>query len=159
MDGVFDLLGNPVEAGYGKPGRPKKVATPKDRNKVKQLLAFGWSNDRMRRAIGMSLPVFRRNFFHELKQRDAMRDQLDALRIELIMTLAVGGNLGALKELGKMLEKSDLMGMERRLREAQGAEPDESASAPVGKKEARKAAAKTAGEGSTWGSDLMPGIH
>lgn len=164
MAEVFDLFGNPVEAGTGKPGRPRKDATPEDRNKVKMLLAFGWSNDRMARTLRMSLPTFRRNFFQELKERDAARDMLDARRIEIAMGLANDGNVGALKELGKMLEKSDLMGMERRLRDAQSDEKSKdelvNAAAPQpGKKEAAKAAAKTAGDGSTWGDDLKPGIH
>ncbi len=160
MTAVFDLFGNPVEAGTGKPGRPRKDATPEDRNKVKMLLAFGWSNERMARTLRMSLPTFRRNFFQELKERDAARDMMDARRIELAMTLAINGNVGALKELGKMLEKSDLMGMERKLRAAQGEEEEERPAAQqVGKKEAAKAAAKTAGDGSLWGNDLKPGMH
>lgn len=155
------MFGNPVEAGSGKPGRPRKVATPEDRNKIKLLLACGWSNERMARAVRMSLPTFRRNFFQEVRERDAMRDRLDARRLEVTADLALNqGNVGALKELGKMLEKSDLMGMERRLRAAQGDEADDDIrpAAPVGKKEQAKAAAKTAGEGSAWGDDLLPGI-
>lgn len=159
MGADFDLFGNPVEPGTGKPGRPRKDATPEDRNKVKMLLAFGWSNERMARVLRMSLPTFRRNFFQELKERDAARDMLDARRIEVAMHLAVSGNVGALKELGKMLEKSDLMGLERRMRNAKS---DDDEPVPgerqVGKKEAAKAAAKTAGEGSAWGSDLLPGV-
>ncbi|HEY0213723.1 MAG TPA: resolvase [Paenirhodobacter sp.] len=156
----FDLFGNPVEAGTGKPGRPRKEATKEDRNKIKMLLAFGWSNERMARVMRMSLPTFRRNFFQEMKERQAARDMLDARRIEIAMTLANGGNVGALKELGKMLEKSDLMGMERKLRSAQGDDEElpPAADKMVGKKEAAKAAAKTAGEGSEWGADLLPGV-
>ena len=75
------------------------------------------------------------------------------------MNLANEGNVGALKELGKMLEKSDLMGMERKLRHSQEAE-DQLPAPPkaVGKKEAANAAAKTAGQGSDWGDDLLPGV-
>lgn len=159
MDVVFDMFGNPVEPGTGRPGRPRKVATPEDRNKVKMLLAFGWSNERMARTLRMSLPTFRRNFFQELRERDAARDMLDARRIEIAFRLANEGNVGALKELGKMLEKSDLMGMERRMRAAQ--DDEEEIPAPpkaLGKKEAASAAAKTAGQGSDWGDDLLPGV-
>ena len=51
------------------------------------------------------------------------------------------------------------MGMERRLRAAHGDDiDDEKPVEPVGKKERAKAAAKTAGQGSAWGDDLLPGV-
>ncbi|MFD2441503.1 helix-turn-helix domain-containing protein [Paracoccus kondratievae] len=63
MEEVFDLFGNPVDPGTGKPGRPRRVATLEERNKVKALLAVGWSNERIASVLQMSLPTFRRNFF------------------------------------------------------------------------------------------------
>lgn len=113
MSGVFDLFGNPVEAGTGKPGRPRKDATPEDRNKVKLLLAVGWSNERIASVLHMSLPTFRRNFFQELKFRDVARDMLDARRIELAMTAARSGNVGAMRQLDRLLDRFDQMQAER----------------------------------------------
>lgn len=86
-----------------------------------------------------------------------MRDRLDARRFELAMEQANAGNVAALKELGKMIERSDLMSADRRLQEAQE-ERREQRPEKVGKKEAQRTAARSAGEGSEWGNDLLPGV-
>ncbi|MEQ5793104.1 hypothetical protein LZ686_00450 [Paracoccus sp. NFXS7] len=114
MDAIFDLFGNPVDAKSGKPGRPKKEATQEERNKVKMLLAVGWNNERIASILQMSLPTFRRNFFHELKVRPVARDMLDARRLELAMTAAQSGNVGAMRQVDRLLEKFDLMEAERK---------------------------------------------
>lgn len=155
----FDLFGNPSRAGRGMRGRPRFEATEKDRNKVKLLLALGWSIERIANAIDVSSATLKRYFRAELSCRSGMRDRLDARRFEIALEQANAGNIGALKELGKMIEASDRMGMDRRLREAQEDDEPLAAPAPVGKKEAAAEAAKSAGEGSEWGDDLLPGIH
>lgn len=156
MDPDFDLFGLPVEPGSGKPGRPRKVATPEDRNKIKLLLAQGWSIDRMATVVRMSAPTFRRNFFQELRERDAMRDRLYARRLELLMSLGEAGNVAALKELGKMLESSDRLFAEAELVRAQQdngvANRDDEPTR--GKKEQARAAARQAELDPKWGDDL-----
>ena len=113
MSEVFDLFGNPVEAGTGKPGRPRKYATPEDRNKVKLLLAVGWSNDRIASVLHMSLPTFRRIFFQELKFRSVARDMLDARRLELAMSSSLSGNVGAMRQVDRLLDRFDQMEADR----------------------------------------------
>ncbi|MEE2860853.1 MAG: hypothetical protein VYB46_08585 [Pseudomonadota bacterium] len=113
MDAVFDLFGNPVEAKSGKPGRPRKEATLEDRNKVKMLLAVGWSNDRIASVLHMSLPTFRRLFFQELKFRAVARDMLDARRLELAVKAAGAGNVGAMRQVDRLVEMFDRMEAER----------------------------------------------
>lgn len=113
MDAIFDLFGNPVDAKSGKPGRPRKEATQEERNKVKLLLAVGWNNERIASVLQMSLPTFRRNFFHELKTRMVARDMLDARRLELAIVAAQGGNVGAMRQVDRLLEKFDQMEAER----------------------------------------------
>ncbi|WP_373945067.1 hypothetical protein [Paracoccus marcusii] len=113
MDAIFDLFGNPVDAKSGKPGRPRKEATQEERNKVKMLLAVGWNNERIASILQLSLPTFRRNFFHELKVRPVARDMLDARRLELAMTAAQSGNVGAMRQVDRLLEKFDQMEAER----------------------------------------------
>ncbi|MFG6083909.1 hypothetical protein ACEUZ9_000144 [Paracoccus litorisediminis] len=130
MAEVFDLFGNPVEAGTGKPGRPRKEATTEDRNKVKLLLAVGWSNDRIAAVLHMSLPTFRRNFFQELKFRGVARDMLDARRLELAMTAARAGNVGAMRQVDRLVEKFDQMEAER----AYAGQKKEAPTEKVGKK-------------------------
>lgn len=125
MDAIFDLFGNPVDAKSGKPGRPRKEATQEERNKVKLLLAVGWNNERIASIMQMSLPTFRRNFFHELKVRTVARDMLDARRLELAMTSAQSGNVGAMRQVDRLLEKFDLMEAERKYAaKEKGAEPE-----------------------------------
>src|SRR5690606_36814981 len=103
----------------GKRGRPPYEVTERDRNKIKLLLALGWTITRMANAIDVSPATLKRYFRAELKERDAMRDRLDARRFEIAMEQANAGNVAALKELGKMIERSDMMGADERLREAQ----------------------------------------
>lgn len=157
METNFDLFGQPIPEWKGKRGRPPYEPTEKDRNKIKMLLALGWSIERMANGIGVSPATVKRYFRAELKERDAMRDRLDARRFELAMEQANAGNVAALKELGKMIERSDMMLIEARLRQShQTTQPEKEEK--LGKKDAMKAAAKTAGEGSSWGNDLLPGI-
>ncbi|QCP88107.1 hypothetical protein EYE35_21040 [Cereibacter sphaeroides] len=130
MAEVFDLFGNPVEAGSGKPGRPRKSATLEDRNKVNMLLAVGWSNERIAAVMRMSLPTFRRVFLQELKIRPVARDMLDARRLELALTAAQAGNVGAMRQVDRLLEKFDQMEAER----AYAGKPKDQPKEKVGKK-------------------------
>lgn len=159
MEQNFDLFGQPIPEWKGKRGRPPYEPTERDRNKIKLLLALGWSIERMANGIGVSPATVKRYFRAELKERDAMRDRLDARRFELAMEQANAGNVAALKELGKMIERSDTMLIDARLRQAQGDRKPEKEEKQIGKKEQQKLDAKTAGEGSSWGNDLLPGVH
>lgn len=133
MDVVFDLFGNPVEAGTGKIGRPRKQATAEDRNKVKMLLAVGWSNERIASVLHMSLPTFRRLFFQELKLRAVARDMLDARRLELAVSAAQSGNVGAMRQVDRLLDRFDQMKAEHDY----GRQPDKQP-APVKEKLGKK---------------------
>lgn len=151
MERDFDLFGMPVDRATGKPGRPRKDATPEERNKIKLLMACGWTAERMATVARMSLPTFRRVFFQELRERDFMRDRLYARRLELLMLESDKGNVAALKELGRMLADSDRAFMEAELLRAQAGQPEP----PMGKKEAAKLAAKAAESAEGWGDDLQ----
>ncbi len=129
MEPKFDLFGNPVREGLGRRGRPPYEATDKDRNRIKLLLALGWSIERMANALGISPATVKRYFRAELKVRDAMRDRLDARRFEIAMEQANAGNITALRELAVMIDRNDRMEIER----AMGSKPQsEEASAASG---------------------------
>lgn len=115
MDGVFDLFGNPVRPGRGEKGRPRFEATEKDRNKIKLLLAVGWSGQRIANAIGVSLATLKRYFRAELKVRDVVRDQLEARRLEIAYDAAATGNVGAMRQLDRVLERLDREGLDKRM--------------------------------------------
>lgn len=104
-----DIFGYPDRPGRGQRGRPPFQPTLRDRNKVRLLLAQGWSNERIASALEVrSVKTLRRYFATELRERDKMRDRLDARRLELAMEQANTGNISALRELNKMIERMDL---------------------------------------------------
>lgn len=134
MADEFDLFGHPVREGFGKRGRPPFEATQKDRNKVKLLLALGWSGQRIANGVGVSLATLKRYFRAEMKVRDAMRDQLDARRFEIAMEAANAGNITALRELGAMIDRNDRMAIEQSMSESRDDREVKAAAAKVGKK-------------------------
>lgn len=154
----IDLFGYPDRPGRGQKGRPRFVVTQRDRNRVRLLLAMGWSNPRIAAALEVSLPTLHKYFRRELAERDVMRDRLDARRLELAMEQANGGNISALRELGKLIDRQDLM---IRTAESRGdVEKPERRAAPIGKKEQRLAAAEAAASGDPdgWGDLVVPGL-
>jgi len=132
MSAEFDLFGNPVRAGFGRKGRPPFEPNEKDHNKVKLLLALGWSITRIGNALGVSGKTIQRYFSPELKGREMMRDMLDARRFEIAMDQANAGNVTALKELGAMIERNDRMEIEKTMGSKAG--DDERTTARLGKK-------------------------
>lgn len=112
MEPNFDLFGHPVREGFGNRGRPPYEPTEKDRNKVKLLLALGWANQRIANALGVSPATLKRYFRADMRERDAMRDRLDARRFEIALEQANAGNVTALRELGAMIERNDRMSIE-----------------------------------------------
>ena len=151
MDGVFDLFGDPVPEGHGRPGRPSHVATFENRNKVKMLLACGWDDDRIAGALGITRPTLRKHYLRELKIRAVARDKLDAQRRVLLWQQGSAGNVAAMREFGRLLEADDLVRAEREFDA-----PTKSAPRTVeGKKAAARREAAEVVEDSEW-SDLLP---
>lgn len=125
----FDLFGNPFVAKPTKRGRPAHEVTKRNRNRVSMLLALGWSTLRIAAVLNITLPTLHKYYFYELKQRESARDALDARRLEIAWDLAESGNVGALKEFGKLMERNDRMEVEREM----GSKPDSVAPAAVEK--------------------------
>ena len=114
----LDLFGNPVREGKGKRGRPAFEATDRISNKVKLLLAMGWSNDRIANAIEVSLATLKRYFRADLLMRDQMRDRLEAERLLAVAEMASAGNVGAHRELARLIDRNDRMEFERAVAKA-----------------------------------------
>jgi hypothetical protein len=72
----FNLLGDPIPENWGKRGRPPHIPTERNRNKVMMLLAFGWNTDRIAKALSITAPTLRKNYFRELKVRLEARDRM-----------------------------------------------------------------------------------
>jgi hypothetical protein len=135
---TFDLFGNPVRDRKGQRGRPAFEVTERNRNKVKLLLAMGWQAQRIANAIEVSLATLKRHFRAELKVRDQMRDRLEAERLMVMAEQTAKGNVGAHRELARLIERNDRMETERTLGE-QRKKP-----VSMGKKEVDRALARDA---------------
>jgi hypothetical protein len=107
MDGKFDLLGDPIPEGWGKRGRPPHMVTEEKRCKVKLLLAIGRKNHEIAAALGISEPTLRKNYFREMRSREEAKFQLEGTRLLRMYEQVEAGNVGAIKELGKVLEKAE----------------------------------------------------
>lgn len=155
----FDLFGDPCRLPNGKRGRPAHRPSQHYENKIKMLLALGWSNERIANACDISVPTLRKHYFSVLKQRNGQRDRLDARRFEQAFEAAQSGNVGAMRLLEQMITKSDLMLQTRRFEGESTAEEPSTAKSVKGKKERRQEEAKDAVAGnSDWGDDLKPGF-
>lgn len=158
-----DLFGNPVRVNHGKRGRPPFEWTEQKANKIKLALALGWSSQRIADGMAISLATLKRYFRAELKERDIARDQLELRRVELAMEQANKGNVGAMRQLDRLIEANDRMQASKRLTGDQDAGADDQADdtkkgRSLGKKEAQRQAAQEVGEsGSVFGSLLRPG--
>ena len=152
MDGNFDLFGMPVPDGFGKRGRPEHMVTLESTNKVKLLLALGWSNERIAHALGLSLPTLRKHYFQVLKVRDFQRDMLDAARLSKLWELGMAGNVAAMREFDRMLERNDAMMADAKWRGGDDETPAQKEK--LGKKEQAQIAAAAVEESDAWGSDL-----
>jgi hypothetical protein len=106
---VFDLFGDPVPANWGERGRPEHVASQQNRNRVSLLVAMGWSNARIAAALFITQPTLRKHYFSELKFRDVARDRLVAQLGVKLLDGVNAGNVSAIREFQKYLERNDLM--------------------------------------------------
>lgn len=96
------------------------------------LVAAGWSNARIAKAMLITLPTLRKHYFSELKFRDVARDRLTANLMTKLWTLFMEGNVAAGKEFRKVLEVNDRMEVEHEM----GSQPTSTDKTPaVGKKD------------------------
>ncbi len=153
MAEVFDLFGDPVPANWGGRGRPEHVPTQQNRNRVSLLVALGWGNARVAAALFITQPTLRRHYFSELKFREVARDRLVAQLGVKLLDGVNAGNVSAIREFQKYLERNDLMlyGQTHRPR----SQSEKPAKAPkLGKKEAALVAANQPDVGTPMG-ELM----
>jgi hypothetical protein len=146
----IDLFGDPIPANWGKPGRPEHVPSQQNRNKVSMLVALGWSNARIAGALFVTVPTLRKHYFSELHYRAVARDRLDA---SLAMTLwqeVQKGNVGAVREFNRFLERNDLM-LFGQVSPDRGKKPK---ALKLGKKQAERQAAREPDPGTPLG-ELM----
>lgn len=152
---VFDLFGDPVPANWGQRGRPEHVPTQQNRNRVSLLVALGWSAPRIAAALYVTAPTLRKHYFSELRFADVARDRLVAQLGVKLLEGVNDGNVSAIREFQKYLERNDLM-LYGQTQQPQKTKPAEKAAKPekVGKKAAEISAAHSPDVGSPMG-ELM----
>jgi len=109
MAEVLDLFGDPVPSNWGERGRPEHVPTQQNRNRVSLLVALGWTNVRIAAALFVTQPTLRKHYFSELKFREVARDRLVAQIGVKLLDGVNEGNVSAIREFQKYLERNDLM--------------------------------------------------
>ncbi|MEP3631939.1 MAG: hypothetical protein ABJM82_16160 [Shimia thalassica] len=162
---VVDLFGNEVYKLSRKRGRPAFKWTKENSNKVSMLLTAGWSNDRIAGCIldprtgkPICIKTLQRHFSRELSVRDTARDMFLAKQFLQVSKACDDGNVGAMRLMGQLMDKNDMMLAASRLRKTQG-ETGKGKPERLGKKEQaqRDAQEVTAGDRITgWANDLNP---
>jgi IS30 family transposase len=146
MSTNFDLLGDPIPEGHGKRGRPPHLVTEEKRRTIIQLLAFGWTIEKIAAALNCTPPTLRKNYFRELAAKAEAKARVEAKLISSLMAEAEAGNVSAIDKYLKRLDRSVPAPLQQ-------AKPTKAAK--LGKKEAALEDAKTAHEDTGWGG-LLP---
>jgi hypothetical protein len=144
---VLDLFGDPVEECARGRGRPEHKWTLRNSNKVLLLFAARRSKADAAAAIGVSVRTLEKHYFRELSHRHTAALRFEAEQLDRLNEQAKAGNVGAEKELRKMLERSVLEQLPKSMKPAK---PEK-----VGKKQQRKIDAAEPPK-SSWG-ELLEG--
>lgn len=152
---ILDGFWGPVWVRGGRQGRPEHIPTDINRRKIVLRLALGWTLQRIADNLGMSMKTMRKHYSQQMALRDVALDRIRGARIDVIFDETMKGNMVAVKELGKVIEKIEAATF--------GMGPAERDEAParaarIGKKDAAQLAAQDAGAGTDWGNDLLPRI-
>lgn len=146
---VEDLFGDVVTLPSGRRGRPAHRWSKSSADKVILALAGGYSHEDIAKGLGISQPTLRKYYFSELKQQ-GQRTRFEFWRMHNLAEQANAGNVGAMKELGKIMDKRDRHLAEKEFRDGK---PDREEQ--LGKKEAARRAAEGQAKGDP---DLTPGV-
>ncbi|SER57984.1 hypothetical protein [Rhizobium sp. NFR03] len=133
MPAVFDLFGDEVPEGWGKRGRPPHLVDDKKRCKVRLLLAMGRKEAEIAAALGITEPTLRKHYFRELACRQTARFQLEGTVLLRLYEEVEAGNVAAIKELGKKIDKAAIADSDFARRVAEQSQPKKAVK--LGKKE------------------------
>lgn len=112
-----DLFGNPVRVRKGMRGRPPKELTEKDLDALEAGLVRGWSRQRIADALDIGLSTLKRNFGPILSGAATAPDRLKLAIYAATVRKALGGDMGAVRQLRQMITEDERADMERRLDE------------------------------------------
>ena len=146
---TVDLFGDVTTLPSGRRGRPSHRWSQSNANRVIMGQAMGYTDEEIAAGLGVSLPTLRKYYFSELKRRQMQRTRFELWRAETLAEQARTGNVGAMKELGKLMERRDQFLADAQFRD----EGDDAPAAKLGKKEQARQDAELAAED----PDLTPG--
>ena len=138
LEGVVDLFGDPVPKSRGKRGRPAHVPTAENRRFVQIALACGHDDDAIAAALRIDVRTLSRHYFHELEGKRSARMRLDMKNMAALVAQVETGNVSAMAQLDRKLERVN----QRLTANKYQQRAPEAVPAPLGKKEAARAAAK-----------------
>lgn len=130
----FDLLGDPIPEGRGKPGATGHIPTAERVNKVRLLVVARWTSQQIAAEIGVSVPTLNRHYFRNGSIKRAREVVIAEARGRVFLQLdraAEAGSVSAMKELGKLVLAEELRGMASDIRKPKAVDK-------LGKKEQRK---------------------
>lgn len=151
LPGVVDLFGDPVPRSRGKRGKPAHVPTAENRRFVTLSLACGRDEEEIATALRITAKTLNRHYFHELSGKRSARLRLQMKNLSAIVDQVEAGKPSAMALLARQLDK--LEQRETAAKFTRAAPKD----APLGKKEAAKAAAKD-GVSGRFAPRPMPGL-
>jgi hypothetical protein len=111
-----DLFGGLRQLPSGGRGRPSHCWSQENENRVIMGLVMGLSDQKIAHGLKISLYQLRRYYSSALASREMERTRFELWRAEKLANLANEGNVGAMKELSKIIEKRDRHLAEERLR-------------------------------------------
>lgn len=146
----FDLLGDPVPEGRGKPGATGHIATAENVNKVRWLAAAGLKKPKIAEQLGISIPTLNKHYFKKLSVKAAQEQALAEIKARTLLQLdkaASSGSVSAMKEITRQVRQIEMDCMASDIRT-----PSKKKAQPIGKKARRQLEAQPADE---W--DFLPG--
>lgn len=147
----FDLFGKPLPRNLGKSGRNEHVASAENVSRVRGLVIAGWTSAQIAEELGISRPTLRKHYLPDIEKARVVA--LGELKAKVVMQLelaAEGGNVAAMKELLRLVERGELA-------QGIGARPvrtDEPRAEKLGKKEQQLRDAHRGHEATAW-NDLL----
>lgn len=104
-DSRTDLFGNPIVPRKGGPGRPEVVWNQETSNKALLAFARGLTVNATAHLVDLSEPTFRKVYFREVELRKLARLKLEITMLAQLAAEAGKGNVTAIKELDRLLDK------------------------------------------------------
>lgn len=144
--GAVDLFGDPIRESRDGPGRPAHEWTLENSNKINLIFATGGEIADAAAVLGITQPTLRKHYFSELEQWRVARLRLKASLLARLFAEGQKGNVGAIKEIFKQIEKGELDTLSKAVANRRPgrapAEPKAPRPAPIGKKAGLEQAAE-----------------